>query len=135
MEPLQTLETAIAGFPGYADDTSRERCDEFVRSYLGEALASAQSRLAPLPTETESQLQNLLFRVGFTNQAAYQAYEEAARDRTDFSAMAAADAAVVELAAAAPTVSLDDLPEYLNRAGAVLDSRDRTMAGGAVSYT
>jgi hypothetical protein len=135
MGPLQTLGAAIAGFPGYEGDTSRERCDELVRSYLGEALAAAQARLAPLPPELETQVANLLFRVGFTNQDAYQAYQEAARDRSDFSAMAEADSAVVALAQLAPSITQEQLPEYLNRAAAVLDARDRTMAGGAVSYT
>lgn len=131
MEPLELLKSKIAGFPGYADDTSRERSDELVRSYLGEALADLQTRLEPLADGVNQRVGDLLLRTGFVNQTAYRIYEDGARTRTDFGAIENADVAVVELAEDAPSVDAETLPSFLDRIAEALDARDAAMDGAA----
>ena len=55
MEPLEQLRAKIAGFPGYDGDLERRRSDEYVRSYLGEALADFAGRCT-LPAELQARV-------------------------------------------------------------------------------
>ncbi|MEO6835682.1 MAG: hypothetical protein ABI231_07245 [Candidatus Tumulicola sp.] len=132
MEPLEFLKSKIADFPGYGEDDSRRRSDELVRSYLGEAVAGLEERLGPLDAALGQRLGDLLLRVGFTNQAAYKIYEDAARTKSDYDAMAAADAFAVEVADRAPSEPAE-LPAFFNEVGEALDRRDATMSG-AVAF-
>ncbi|HEU5481439.1 MAG TPA: hypothetical protein VFU90_16450 [Candidatus Tumulicola sp.] len=131
MDAVQLLKSKIPDFPGYADDLARQRSDELVRSYLGEAIADLQARLSPLDDAPARQIGDLLFRAGFTNQNVYRTYEDAARTRTDYDAMAAADARVVDLADRAPSVDAASLETYLDGAREALDARDNAMDGAA----
>jgi hypothetical protein len=131
MEAVQLLKSKIVDFPGYADDSARQRSDELVRSYLGEAIADLEARLDPVAGAPARQIGDLLFRVGFTNQNVYKRYEDAARTRTDYDAVAAADARVVELADGAPVVETASLESYLGDVQAALDARDDAMDGAA----
>lgn len=130
MEQLQVLGAKIAGFPGYGDEDARRRSDELVRSYLGEALSGLQARLQPLDEAIERRLDDLIVRSAFANQAAYEAFEERARERPQFDAIAAADARVVEAADAAAAVGTAGAAEYLDRVTQALDARDAAMEGG-----
>jgi len=130
MEHLQILGAKIAGFPGYADEDARRRSDELVRSYLGEALATLADRLRPLDGTVETRLGDLVMRSAFTNQEAYESYEERARESPGFDAMAAADVRTIEAADAAPSVEAAGMAAYLDRVSQVLDARDAVMEGG-----
>lgn len=127
MEQMQILGDKIAGFPGYGDEDARRRSDELVRSYLGEALAGLQARLQPLDGAVEARLGDLILRSAFTNQEAYEDYEERARKHPEFEAMAAADARAIEAADAAPAVEAAEAAGYLDRAAQALDARDAAM--------
>ncbi|HEY1655057.1 MAG TPA: hypothetical protein VGF86_08100 [Candidatus Tumulicola sp.] len=129
MQPLELLNAKIAGFPGYADDLSRERSDELVRSYLGEALSDVQVRLQPLADAQNQRIGDLLMRTGFVNQEVYRAYEDGARTRTNFDSVAAADARVIELADRAATIDASNLSAFLDEIVATLDARDAAMDG------
>lgn len=126
MEPLALLQDRIPDFPGYATEDDRRLADEDVRSYLGEALAGLIERLAPDAALTEL-AGDLEIRTGFTNQRVFRHYEESARGATDFAALIAADAAVVELAQRAVAVENGGLKAYLGEAAAALDRRDDVM--------
>lgn len=128
MEPLVFLRSKIADFPGYLDENGRGRSDELVRSYLGEALAELEARLAPVSDAVATRIGDLLFRVGFVNQTLYRRYETAANDGVPMDAVVADDAAIVEVADRAAAVSAQTLPAYLDDIAAVLDRRDHTMA-------
>lgn len=128
------LGSKIAGFPGYADEDARRRSDELIRSYLGEALAALQARLHPVDGATGERLGDLILRSAFTNQEAFESYEERAREHPGFDPISAADAASVEAADAADGVEAAGLAAYLDRVAQVLDSRDAVMEG-SVSCT
>jgi hypothetical protein len=134
MDPLNLLREKIPQFAGYADDRDRERSDELVRSYLGEAVAEMQVRLGNVDGNLEKRLGDLLIRVGFANQAAYKIYADAARKETHFDRMAAADARTVELAEGAAGLQVSDLGAFLEEAARVLDERDAAMDGEQISY-
>lgn len=128
MEHLQILAAKIAGFPGYADEEARRRSDELVRSYLGEALAALQARLHPV--EAGERLGDLILRSAFTNQDAFESYEERTREHPGSDAMPAADESTIEAADAADDVDAAGLAAYLDRVAQVLDARDAVMEGG-----
>jgi hypothetical protein len=127
MEPLAFLQSKIANFPGYLDETTRGRSDELVRSYLGEALADLEERLTAISPELHDRIGALLIRAGFVNQVAYTSYESAARDGAPEEPIATDDAAIVEVADRASQVDAAQLPAYLDDVTSVLDRRDATM--------
>jgi len=126
MEPLAFLHDKIPDFPGYDTEEGRRLADEDVRSYLGEALADLTARLNP-PAPLDARAADLMVRAGFTNQRVHRQFEDGARNSNDFASIAAADAAVVELADAAQTVDAGGLGAYLDRAGEALDRREAAM--------
>ncbi|MGA8535416.1 MAG: hypothetical protein WB615_15010 [Candidatus Tumulicola sp.] len=126
-QPLEFLKSKISDFPGYADDISRWRSDELVRSYAGEAVADLQNRLQPLDAALDERVGDMLVRVGFANPAAYRTYEAGMRARFDSDAMSAADAGAVEAADRAASIDAVQLPAYLDEVSAALDRRDAVL--------
>ena len=133
-QPLELVKSKIADFPGYSDDVSRWRSDELVRSYLGEAIADLQQRLEPLDASLDSRAGDLLFRLGFANQAAYKNHE-GAHATFDLDAVLAADADAIERAGRAPAIDAQQLPAYFDEISAMLDRRDALMSGKSTSAT
>jgi hypothetical protein len=132
MEPLELLRAKIANFPGYGDDLELRRSDEYVRSYLGEALAELPIR-AQLPAALQQRVEELLLRAGFENPRDFAAhYLAGAKMKPGASeAIAAADAATVALADRAASVDLASAPAYLDAVAAALDARDAAMRAAA----
>ncbi|MGA9944377.1 MAG: hypothetical protein WBP75_04990, partial [Candidatus Cybelea sp.] len=98
MELLEQLRAKISGFPGYDGELERRLSDEYVRSYLGEALADLAARDV-LPPELRERVDEAILRVGFATQHAFAAHARGKPpDARDESAVAAADAATVALA-------------------------------------
>ncbi len=123
------LQNTIPGFPGYDDDVSRERSDEYVRSYAGERLADLQARLQPLDMALGDRIEALLLRCAFVNQAAYKLYEGNDRSAINVDAVVTADAAAVKAADRAASVDAEQLPQYLDEITRALDARDTAMSG------
>jgi hypothetical protein len=128
MDPRQVLEEHIPSFPGYETEEKRRLSDELVRSYLGEALATITLRIPNLPQALADRIEGLLIRTSFANQHVFRLYEEGVCDRDDFTQLAQADAAVVELAERAKELDAATLPAYLDDATAALDHRDSIMS-------
>ncbi|MDE2483557.1 MAG: hypothetical protein KGN02_15380 [bacterium] len=105
----------------------RRLADELVRSYLGEALALARTRLGELPDALESRFGDIILRAGFRNQIAFKAFEYATLDGARVARVAANDARLLELAEQAAAVSATDLPAYLDTVVEAFDARDREM--------
>jgi hypothetical protein len=135
MDPLELLRTKIAGFPGYADEAARRHSDEYVRSYLGEALADLEVRCTDISPELKQSIGALLLRVGFADQKAFAIHHVNAGTHAVPSAdsIALVDAATVDVACQAPLVAPDDLARYLDEVAATLDRRDAAMRGAAAA--
>jgi hypothetical protein len=134
MDPLEQLRARIAGFPGYDGDLERRRSDEFVRSYLGEALADLGVRCGSMSPELKQRFDVLLLRVGFADQKAF--HHVVARVHAAASAdgsVAVVDAAAIEVADQAPHVEPDALARYLDEVAATLDRRDAAMRAAAAT--
>ena len=101
MDPLEQLRARIAGFPGYDGDLERRRSDEFVRSYLGEALADLEVRCGSIAPELKQRIDALLLRVGFADQKSFSIHHDIAGMHAAAgadSSVAGADAAAVDVA-------------------------------------
>jgi len=134
MDPLEQLRARIAGFPGYDGDLERRRSDEFVRSYLGEALADLEVRCGSISPELKQRFDALLLRVSFADQAAFHhAFARVHAASNSDGSVAVADAAVVEVADRAPQTEPDALAGYLDEAAATLDRRDAAMRAAAAT--
>ncbi|HVN69746.1 MAG TPA: hypothetical protein VMU38_08875 [Candidatus Binatia bacterium] len=131
MEPLAQLRAKIAEFPGYDSALDRRRSDQFVRSYLGEALADLEARCQLAP-EDRARVDALMLRVAFADPTAFDVHDgHAAARANDGGPIAAADAATVALAGEAATVNADSASRYLDGVTALLDRRDATLRAAA----
>lgn len=131
MELLEQLRAKISGFPGYDGELERRLSDEYVRSYLGEALADLAARDV-LPPELRERVDEAILRVGFANQHAFAAHARGKTpDARDESAVAAADAATVALADRAASLDGASAASYLDQVTATLDKRDAAIRAAA----
>jgi hypothetical protein len=135
MDSLEFLKGKISDFPGYGDDDLRRTSDELIRSYLGEAIADLEVRLAPTDGGLRQRIGDLLIRVGFANQHVYRTYQDNARARSEFGSIADADANVVQTADRAASIGAAQLPAYLDEIVGALDRRDAAMSGSAPAVT
>lgn len=123
MEPLDFLRSKIAGFPGYDGDLERRHSDEYIRSYLGEALTEFAARCTLTP-ELQARLDDLVLRLEFADPHDFAVrHNVAAKSVDDGGAVAAADAAGVELADRAVTFEPGAIAQYMDEVAALLDKR------------
>jgi hypothetical protein len=131
MELLEQLRAKISGFPGYDGELERRLSDEYVRSYLGEALAELASRDV-LPPELRERVDAVILRVGFADQHAFAAHARGkTSDAGDESAVAAADTATVALADRAASLDAASAASYLDQVTTTLDKRDAAIRAAA----
>jgi hypothetical protein len=128
MEPLEELRAKIPGFPGYGDELELRRSDEYVRSYLGEALADFAQR-CPLAPDLRQRVDALILRVGFSDPRDFATHHVVSQqhDAQDDGAVAAADAATVELADRAGSIDAASAARFLDEVAAVLDARQAAI--------
>jgi len=132
MDPLDVLRAHIAAFPGYDGENNQRLADEFVRSYLGEALANVAGDNAQLPADVQSRVDALLLRVGFADPKSFAAHGVAARVRPpDGGDVAVQDVATIELADRARSVAPDALGGLLDEVTQTLDRREAAMRAAA----
>ncbi|MGA8575754.1 MAG: hypothetical protein WB609_08770 [Candidatus Cybelea sp.] len=131
MEPLEALRAKISVFPGYGGELERRRADEYVRAYLGEALAGLGARCSLAP-ELRQRLDDLTLRVAFADQRAFAEHRGAAEEERGDGAVARADAATVVLADRAATVDAGSVPGFLDEVTALLDERESAMRAAAL---
>jgi hypothetical protein len=132
MEPLEQLREKIHGFPGYGTHLERRRSDEYVRSYLGEALTDMAARCTLTP-DLQSRVDALVLRVAFADPKAFATHDGAASDSNG--AVAAADVETLELADRARSVDAQSLSGYIGDVAALLDRRDAALRAAAHEMT
>jgi hypothetical protein len=134
MEPLESLREKIAEFPGYDGDVERRRSDEYVRSYLGEALSELGVRCT-LSGDVRARLDELILRVGFADPHAFvNRHIVAAEGVTDGGgAVAAADAETIELADRAADLDCAAAAAYLDDVATLLGRRDAAIRAQSTS--
>lgn len=122
------LRGKIAEFPGYDGDTERRRSDEYVRSYLGEALSDLGARCA-LSSDVRARLDGLMLRIGFADPRDFVNHHvigtKAAADGGG--AVASADAETVALADRAAALDCAAAPAYLDEVESLLSRREATI--------
>jgi len=131
MEPLELLRKKIADFPGYDSEIERRRSDEYVRSYLGEALANLAARQTLSP-ELQERVDALVLRVTFADQQAFSrrtGIESSGACEED--AVVAADAATIELADRAASLEPATANRYFDEVAAALDGREAALRAAA----
>ncbi len=127
MDAIESITARIPQFRGYDDLEARRDDDELVRSYLGEALATLNANHPDFFVERSDAYENLIFRAGFMNQAAFRAFEYAKLDRSHLDTIAANDCAMLDLADRAPAIAAGQLAGYLDDLTAAFDRRDAAM--------
>lgn len=140
MEPLELLREKIPGFPGYDGELELRHSDEYVRSYLGEALAEFAQRCA-LPADLQQCVDDLILRVGFADPRDFATHHvvagpngseaDAALAEAD-AALAEADAATVELADRAGSIDAATAARFLDDVTPVLDRRQAAIRAAAL---
>ena len=128
MEPLETLRQKIAEFPGYGGDVERRRSDEYVRSYLGEALSELGAR-CKLADDVRARLDDLILRVGFADPHAFVNHHIVAGNgpADGGGAVAAADVETVELADRAAGLDCAAAAAYFDDIATLLARRDAAI--------
>ncbi len=134
MEPLETLREKIAEFPGYDSDVERRRSDEYVRSYLGEALSDLGARCT-LSSDVRARLDELILRVGFGDPHAFINHHiVAGHGAADGGgAVAAADVETLELADRAAGLDCAAAAAYLDDVDTLLGRRDAAIRAQSTS--
>ncbi len=135
MEPLERLRAKIEDFPGYDTDLELRRSDEYVRSYLGEALTEFAQR-GNVTAEQQQRIADLLLRVGFADPRNFAHHLGATRHAAhENDEVAAADAATVELADRAASLDPDATSGYLDEVVALLDVRETAIRAVTLKTT
>jgi hypothetical protein len=133
MEPLDWLREKIGEFPGYDTHVARRHSDEYVRSYLGEALTDLAVRCR-LSADVQSRLDALVLRVAFADPRAFSIHDGAGAadgSHDGGGAVAAADMATVEAADRAATLDCSAVPGYFDSVTALLDERNAALRAAA----
>ena len=134
MDPLELLREKIVGFPGYDGDLDRRRSDEFVRAYLGEALAELAARCGRASAGTPATRRRAAAPRRFSRipsrsrrTGSLRTFLRAAADGK----VAEEDVAAVELADRASATDCGSVARYLDDVTATLDSREAAMRAAA----
>jgi hypothetical protein len=124
------LQGKIESYAGYTNDVARQRADEQIRAYVGEALARLRERLRPAGAAAEA-LERLLVRCEFADQAAAHAFDAIDVDAGEIVATAAADRELVTLADRADALDAAELESFLAQIAGAFDRRWRGVTAAA----
>jgi hypothetical protein len=130
MDDTAFLHGRIESYAGYTNDVDRQRSDEQVRAYVGEALTGVRARLSPGGTASEA-LERLLLRCEFANQAVARAFDASDVPAAEIAATAAADRELVALADRSREVDAAGLDSFLAQIDAAFNRRWRDAADSA----
>jgi hypothetical protein len=124
MEDTAFLHERIESYAGYTNDVDRQRSDEQVRAYAGEALTRLRERLQPAGAASDT-LERLLVRCEFADQHVARAFDAIDVSAGEIATTAAADREIVTLADGAGELDAAQLGAFLDRLNAAFDRRWR----------
>jgi hypothetical protein len=127
MDDTAFLHERIESYAGYTNDADRQRSDEQIRAYVGEALTRVRARLRPTGAASEA-LERLLLRSEFANQGVAHAFDAIDVPAAEIAATAAADRELATLADRADTLDASELETFLAQIGVAFDRRWRSVA-------
>jgi hypothetical protein len=123
MTDLEQLQARIPGYADYADEDSRHQVDKQIRAYLGEALATARTRLKPT-SHLGDQMEGLILRCEFSDQRVIRAADHARFDGPLVDHVHALDLALAGVAdRIREAKTVDELGSELDEAARLLDER------------
>jgi hypothetical protein len=128
MDDLAFLRERIESYADYTKDVDRQRTDQQVRAYAGEALSRVVERLRPAGRIADDAMRVLL-RCEFVDQRMARAFDADPMSDTEIGALHRADRALVELADGADSTPADDLAGYIYAIDAALGARVRIVEG------
>jgi hypothetical protein len=113
-DDLAYLTTHLPAYGGYADEADRHDTDMRVRAFVGEQVTDALTRFAGrVSPEVASAADRTLLQCMFTDQTFIRRVEHARLDAAAIAALVTADRRLVETAAGAESVGLEDLGPLL----------------------
>ncbi|MGD0476036.1 MAG: hypothetical protein ABSB70_22835 [Candidatus Velthaea sp.] len=125
MDDTAFLHERIESYAGYTNDIDRQRSDEQIRAYVGEALTRLRERLHPQAAAGEA-LERLLVRCEFADQGVAHAFDAVNVGADEIAATAAADRELVRLADRANDVDAAQAGSLFAQIAAAFDRRWQT---------
>jgi hypothetical protein len=122
MDDTAFLRERIESYADYTKDVDRQRADEQVRAYAGEALSRVVELLRPVGRTAED-ASRVLLRCEFVDQRMARAFDADPMSAAEIDRLHAADRTLVELADRADSVAAGELADYVQAIDAALDER------------
>ena len=129
MDALAQIRAKINDYPGYGTEDDVRASDQMVRAFTGERLARLQDRLG---AQAEA-LDPLIARAEFANQRALVPFENPRDTLADTQPLEIADAALLEAAEAAESVTPETLAEYAANVTQLFDRRDESLMRASIA--
>ena len=129
-DDLTGIRAYISGYPGHADAAARRLSDQEVRAFVGEALVDLRERLRPTG-DLADRLDSLVLHCEFGDQRALKALDDERYGEPEPAArLEAVDREIVETAARAPEITLEQLPAYLDELETLMQRRGPALRVG-----
>ncbi len=113
-DDLAYIRQRIPMYAAYDDEDSAHMTDKQIRAWVGEALGLVRERLALPSGPTADRLEDVIFECEFADQKLFVHLDHGAVTRATLAALEAADRTLIDLAAQAPAVTAETLPELLD---------------------
>jgi hypothetical protein len=130
-DDLDYLRARVTGYRMYGDEDARHDSDMRVRAYVGERLAAARDKAdGTLDETTAADLEALLMRCEFSDQAFVKRLEHADLSAAAEAALIKSDRAIVELADRVPQSEPAELETLIKSIGTLLADRADPLPAG-----
>ena len=122
-DDLAFVHARVPKYAAYGEEAARHDSDMRVRAFVGERLADARIRLAPLAPDVEKALDDVQMRCMFTDQVFVKKFEHADLDDAMAAGLVRADRSALTLGERLETCDGAELPAVVREIGEQLDYR------------
>lgn len=123
-DDLEFLAGRVPGYRAYAGEDERHDSDLRVRAFVGERVTDAQARLGAFEAGAQKEIDDLVLRCMFADQAFIKRFEHAALDARAVATLVRADRVLIELAERLEGSTKPEIEALVRQIGAQLDYRD-----------